>query len=126
MVDVTAAFDAGEDPNAPTPESGAVLHTDGRIVCHTPPARAGAAATVDLYLTLNGADFGGTGLGFQYYTLPAVTRLTPSGGHRTGGTLVTIVGAGFDVLEGGAYVSCQASGTVLYSVIPGYTVLYTV
>ena len=33
--------------------------------------------------------------------------ITPSGGHRTGGTLVTVFGAGFDVLRDGAYVSCQ-------------------
>ncbi|MBJ7253735.1 MAG: IPT/TIG domain-containing protein, partial [Sphingomonadaceae bacterium] len=34
--------------------------------------------------------------GFQYYAQPVVTSITPSGGPRTGGTIVTITGTNFD------------------------------
>lgn len=106
IVDLAAASVA-QQLGLPPPESEAVEHTDSRIVCLAPPARVGAASLINLTLSLNRLDFGATGLIFQYYDDPYVRTITPSGGHRTGGTLVTILGAGFDVLEGGAHVSCQ-------------------
>ena len=96
---------------APPPETGALEHSDTRIVCLAPSARAGAELTVNLTLSLNNLDFDDTGLTFQYYAPPRVTTMTPSGGHRTGGTVVTILGEGFDVLAGGEYVSCQCAHT---------------
>lgn len=101
IVDTVAAMNAQTLDAAP-PESGAVEHTDTRIVCLAPSARAGAADLVNLTLTLNALDFGDTGLTFQYYARPRVDTIAPSGGHRTGGTIVTISGEGFDVLGGGA------------------------
>ena len=106
IVDQNAAAAAGT-LLLPPPESGAVEHTDTMIVCLAPRARAGANVLVNLTLSLNAHDFGDTGLTFQYYELPYVAAITPSGGHRTGGTMVTILGTGFDVLEDGAHVSCQ-------------------
>ena len=108
----------GLDP----PESGALEHSEGRIVCLSPPARAGASELVNLTLSLNARDFGDTGLAFQYYQQPRVDTITPSGGHRTGGTVVTIVGDGFDVLDGGAHVSCQYGSP--YN--PAYNARYTI
>ena len=106
----------------PPPESRAIVHTDTRIVCLVPSARPGATDLVNLTLSLNSLDFGDTGLTFQYYALPRVTTITPSGGHRTGGTVVTISGEGFDVLEGGQYVSCQYGSP--YN--PAYNARYTI
>ena len=121
IVDQTASIMAQEQ-DLPPAESGAIEHTDTRIVCPAPSARAGAAAVVNLTLSLNAADYGDTGLTFQYYALPRVRTITPSGGHRTGGTVVTIMGEGFDVLEGGKYVSCQYGSP--YN--PAYNERYTI
>eukprot|EP00966_Prymnesium_polylepis_P050157 1161174-Prymnesium_polylepis.1 len=89
------------------PESVALEHSDTTIVCSAPTARVGVAELVNLTLSLNAHDFGDTGLTFRYYSPPVVTTITPSGGHRTGGTIVTILGSGFDLLASGAHVSCQ-------------------
>ena len=107
IIDPVAAAAAGYVPGMPPPEVTAVAHSDTEIICLAPAARAGAAPRLNVTLSLNSADFDSTGLQFLYYDIPAVSTITPSGGHRTGGTMVTIQGAGFDVLEGGAYVSCQ-------------------
>ena len=121
IVDVIAASNA-RTIGLPFPESSAIEHTDTRIVCLAPSARIGAAELVNLTLTLNALDFGDTGLTFQYYAPPRVTTITPSGGHRTGGTIVTISGEGFDVLADGAYVSCQYGSP--YN--PAYNARYTI
>ena len=81
-------------------------------MCATPPARPGAGKRLNLSLCLNylppsggdaygGGDFGDTGLHLTLYPTPTYTAITPSGGHREGGTVVTIDGYGFDDLEAG-------------------------
>ena len=107
IVDPLAAALGGVHAGMPAPESIAVEHTDTRIVCVVPPAQPGADPIVNISLALNAHDFGETALTFKYYAAPQVDTITPSGGHRTGGTAVTLSGSGFDVLEGGAHVSCQ-------------------
>ena len=97
---------------APPPETVALEHTATRIVCATPPARPGAGKRLNLSLCLNYlppsggdeygvGDFGETGLHLTLYPTPTYTAITPSGGHREGGTVVTIDGYGFDDLEAG-------------------------
>ena len=87
-------------------------------MCATPPARQGAGTYLNLSLSLNYlppsggdgygvGDFGDTGLHLTLYATPTYTAITPSGGHREGGTIVTIDGYGFDDLEAGAHVTCQ-------------------
>ena len=44
-----------QEQDLPPAESGAIEHTDTRIVCPAPSARAGAAAVVNLTLSLNAA-----------------------------------------------------------------------
>ena len=48
---------------------------------------------LNVSLSLNDADFGATGMQFTLYAAPAYASITPSGGHREGGTLVTVMGA---------------------------------
>ena len=100
-------YNAALGAGAPPPETSALEHTATRIVCAAPPARVGTGAWLNVSLSLNAADFADTGLHFTMYATPSYTAITPSGGHREGGTAVTIEGQGFDDLEGGAHVSCQ-------------------
>ena len=78
IVDVLAASLA-QTLSLPPPESEPLELTNRRIVCLAPPARVGAAETVNLTLSLNAIDFGATGLLFQYYDNPYVARIIPSG-----------------------------------------------
>jgi hypothetical protein len=121
IVDMLAASLA-QTLSLPPPESQPLELSNRRIVCLAPPARVGAAETVNLTLSLNAIDFGATGLHFQYYDNPYVARIIPSGGHRTGGTLVTLVGTGFDALDRGAYLSCQYGEPTNAAYNPRYTI----
>ena len=55
------------------------------------------------------------GLHLTLYATPTYTAITPSGGHREGGTIVTIDGYGFDDLEAGAHVTCQFGHPVCHN-----------
>ena len=58
-------------------------------------AGAGAIATVEVQLTMNGQQFvplGLSGEGFSYYDQPGVHGISPSGGPLEGGTRVEIRG----------------------------------
>ena len=118
IADADAYAALGLPAGAPPPETIALEHTATRIVCATPPARQGAGTWLNLSLSLNYlppsggdnygvGDFGDTGLHLTLYATPTYTAITPSGGHREGGTVVTIDGYGFDDLEAGAHVTCQ-------------------
>ena len=115
VVDPVAMRRAKLPLDLPPPESSAATHTDERVVCLAPRARPGAGLTVNVSLSLNARDFGSTGLTFQYYQPPRIDIITPSGGHRTGGTIVTIHGAGFNVLDDGAHVSCEFGRGEVYN-----------
>lgn len=75
------------------PYTSALSLTPTSIVCLSPPKPA--TGIVPIRASLNGAQFFDTGLHFQYYAHPSVSRVTPHGGLAAGATPVTISGAGF-------------------------------
>jgi hypothetical protein len=82
-------------------EANGGITSDKRAVCRIPPARAGVVSA-GVSLALNGQQFvpvsnGNTaGQGqFIYYEEPVIDMIDPSGGPDGGGTVITMVGSGF-------------------------------
>ena len=55
----------------------------------------GAAGDSVVEVSLNGQQFTRSGVTYVYYELVVVSHVVPSAGPRTGGTVLTVIGAGF-------------------------------
>jgi len=73
---------------------GARFISSTQIECHPAPM-TDQTEGVDLYFSMNGADFLSTGRVFTYMQLPSVTGLNPSRGDANGNTVVTVAGENF-------------------------------
>ena len=71
----------------------ATFVSSSELSCPAPPH---LPATVAVEVALNGVDYTTDGVTFQFRDLARVQALSPRAGSSSGGTLVTLVGAGFD------------------------------
>ena len=79
-------------------ETPALELSDSHVVCRSHPKAS--AGVRELFLSLNGVDYGSTGVLYKYYSQLADLSLSPTGGLVGGGTLVTFIGHGFDAFFG--------------------------
>lgn len=91
------------------------LLSDTSISCLAPRGTAGATVSVVVTNSAGSASFNG----FRYHALPSVTALTPAIGRASGGTLVNLVGSGFQVDTPGVnqvrFGGVRATGVVVLS-----------
>ena len=91
-------LEAVREANGTMHETPAIEISSSHLVCRAhPKANAGSR---ELYVSLNGVDFGGSGMGYKYYRQLTNVQLAPTGGLVSGGTPVTFLGHGFDGLFG--------------------------
>ena len=90
-----------------TPALGVVTLSDTALQCQAPPGNGGASVTV---MVSNANGSGALDAGYRYRRAPSLTTLEPAFGPRSGGTLLTLRGAGF--LESGAGTSLVRFGGV--------------
>lgn len=87
---------------------------EDRLVCTAPAALA--PGTVALEVSLAGGAAGSataSGVGFHYYSPPVIDAVTPAVGDASGGTVLTIVGAGFMSLAQAPVVDYRTGATPL-------------
>ena len=81
----------------------ATLIGDGRVVCVTPPALNNASYS-DYWLdvTLDGQSYTDLSIRYTYFQPQQlrVSQLDPAGGPGTGGTMVYVLGTGFESFGG--------------------------
>jgi hypothetical protein len=73
-----------------------------QLMCLTPP---GIQRSVTLEVTENGQDFTSSGLNFTYVTPPEILSLSPDAGVSEGGTVVRVLGTGFQA--GSSLAQCR-------------------
>ena len=85
------------------------------ITCTTTGLASAGARTVTV-TNIDGQS-GSLAAGFNYQAAPTVTSISPVGGDPAGGTPVTVVGTGFDTLNGVSAVNIGATSCVGVTVI---------
>lgn len=104
-------------------EVGIYQPGDSTVVCTAPACTTPAClavtldqcpacmAPVNIEVALNGQDFTDTKLSFSYYKDPLVSRVFPTLGPTTGGTMITVFAAGFgDPCIGCSGAECETCG----------------
>jgi IPT/TIG domain len=111
---------AGDHSGAAAAVVAATFVSSGLVLCAA-PARPPGSAVVEV--TLTGADYSASGLLYTYTAAPVVTALAPALGADTGGTAVTVTGAGFEQIavakqsgEGRQLLACRFGSVVVPAV----------
>ena len=89
--------------------ANAGIVSDRRAVCRSPPADA-SVTSAGVSFALNGQQFSVAGAGnpagqakYIYYDPPVIEGIRPSGGPDGGGTIITLIGSGFQNFKDANY-----------------------